>query len=198
MERAEDQESLRFPGHVHYFSVIGLYGGGLFVVINNNRGFFGGIIFQIFILLALVSAGAMVVRYFTNKTLVKELGRCHSKYGSKIKKCEKKKHHLERKVSQCKESKKKKAMGRENEVLKSGFSKCIAELKEEQRPWWKLWGEEEPVEVEKEIKKLPPPPPRARSKSGRCYKKYGKKVEKLNREIKKYSQKEKRCLADRR
>ena len=107
MERAEDQESLRFPGHVHYFSIIGLYGGGLFVVINNNRGFFGGIIFQIFILLALVSAGAMVVRYFTNKTLVKELGRCHSKYGSKIKKCEKKKHRLERKVSQCKESKKK-------------------------------------------------------------------------------------------
>ena len=132
-------------------------------LIKNERGFFGGIIFQIFILVALVSAGAMVVRYFTNKTLVKELGRCHSKYEGKIKNLEKKEKKfedkekkLEQKVSKCKKSRKKNAIGRENEVLRNGFSKCIAELKEERRPWWNLWGGEEKVDVEKEIESLPP------------------------------------------
>ena len=128
---------------------------GIPVVANNNRGFFTGIIFQIFMLVALIGAGAMVVRYFTNKTLLKELGRCYSKYDGKIKKIERDKRKLKEKVEKYK---KKHEVSRENEVLRNRFSKCISELKEERRPWWKLWKEEEKIEIDQEIKKLPPPP----------------------------------------
>ena len=97
----------------------------------------------------------MVVRYFTNKTLVKELGRCHSKYDGKIKKLERNERKLKEKVQKYK---KKHELSHENEVLRNGFSKCISELKEERRPWWNLWKEEEKIEIDQEIKKLPSPP----------------------------------------
>ena len=155
VSEATNNKSLSLPGDIDFVFYPGLHPGGVSVVVNNNRGFFGGIIFQIFVLIALVGAGAMVVRYFTNKTLVKELGRCHGKYDGKIKKLERNKKKLKEKVEKYK---KKHEVSRENEVLRNGFSKCISELKEERRPWWNLWKEEEKVEIDQEIKKLPSPP----------------------------------------
>ena len=155
MPEATSKKSIALSGDINFVFHPGLHPRGISVVANNNRGFFGGIIFQIFVLIALVGAGAMVVRYFTNKTLVKELGRCHGKYDGKIKKLERNKKKLKEKVEKYK---KKHEVSRENEVLRNGFSKCISELKEERRPWWKLWKEEEKVEIDREIKKLPSPP----------------------------------------
>ena len=155
MPETANKKSLSLSGDIDFVFYISVHPRGIPVVANNNRGFFTWIIFQIFMLVALIGAGAMVVRYFTNKTLVKELGRCHSKYDGKIKKLERNERKLKEKVQKYK---KKNELSHENEVLRNGFSKCISELKEERRPWWKLWKEEEKVEIDQEIKKLPPPP----------------------------------------
>ena len=155
MPETTSKKSIALSGDINFVFHLGLHPRRISVVANNNRGFFGGIIFQIFVLIALVGAGAMVVRYFTNKTLVKELGRCHGKYDGKIKKLERNKKKLKEKVEKYK---KKHEVSRENEVLRNGFSKCISELKEERKPWWNLWKEEEKVEIDQEIKKLPSPP----------------------------------------
>ena len=88
------------------------------MVAGNNRGFLSGIIFQIFMVVSLIGIGAGVVRYFTNKTLVNELGRCHDRYEKRVRKLERKEKGLIRKISRLKKSSRKKEMVIENESLK--------------------------------------------------------------------------------